>query len=92
MSNFLELLSKVKTINKISDFNEMQELALKEEYLTENLIVASPTSSGKTLVSEINILHTVLEKRKRAIFISPLKALTYEHFNNLKKNMKKNLI
>ena len=76
MSNFKELLKKVKELNKISEFNEMQILALKEEYVDENLVISSPTSSGKTLVAEIYMLNTILEKRRRVIFISPLKALT----------------
>ena len=89
MPNFSELLQKVKELNKIQEFNEMQALALKEEYLDQNLIIASPTSSGKTLVSEIYMLHTVLEKKKRAIFISPLKALTYEHSHSFKSKYEK---
>jgi helicase len=85
MSNFQELLLKVKEFNNILEFNEMQVLALKEEYLNKNLVISSPTSSGKTLVAEIYMLNTILEKRKRVIFISPLKALTYEHYKNFKK-------
>lgn len=89
MSNFNELLQKVKELNSITDFNEMQTPALKEEYCDENLIIASPTSSGKTLVSEIYMLNTVLNKHKRAIFISPLKALTYEHSHSFKTKYEK---
>ncbi len=85
MSNFQELLQKVKELYNIPDFNEMQILALNEEYCDKNLIISSPTSSGKTLVSEIYMLNTILEKRKRVIFISPLKALTFEHYKNFKK-------
>lgn len=85
MSDFNELIAKVKDANNILEFNEMQILALKEEYCDENLIIASPTSSGKTLVAEIYLLYTILIKHKRAIFISPLKALTSEHYNSFKK-------
>ncbi len=84
MPNFLELLDKVKTLNNISEYNEVQNLVLKEEYLNKNIVISSPTSSGKTLCAEIFMLNTVLEKHKRCLFISPLKALTSEHYTRFK--------
>lgn len=89
MPNLKELLPKIKELNDIKDFNVVQKSALKEEYLDKNLIVASPTSSGKTLIAEVFSLYTVLNKRKRVIFISPLKALTYEHSHGFKKKYEK---
>lgn len=84
MSNFSELLNKVKILNNIQEYNEVQNLVLKEEYINKNLVISSPTSSGKTLCAEIFMLNTVLEKHKRCLFISPLKALTSEHYTRFK--------
>ena len=89
MPNFSDLLDKVKTMNNISEYNEVQNLVLKEEYLNKNLVISSPTSSGKTLCAEIFMLNTVLEKHKRCLFISPLKALTSEHYTGFKRKYEK---
>lgn len=51
-----------------------------------NQIVCSPTASGKTLVAELAMLDTILNKRKRVVYIVPLKALAsekYREFNEL---------
>jgi len=45
----------------------------------ENLVLAVPTASGKTLVSELGILRSVLGGG-RALYIVPLKALAYEKY------------
>jgi helicase len=49
------------------------------QYMNEdtNLVVLAPTSSGKTIVAEQFIL-PILAKGGRAIYLSPLKALTQE--------------
>lgn len=90
MSNFQDLLEKIKKINNI-DFNEMQKEALNENNCNNNIVVSSPTTSGKTIVAETYLLNTILNKKKRAIFVSPLKALTSEHYNGFKKKYEKEL-
>ena len=43
-----------------------------------NLVVAVPTASGKSLIGYIAALRTILEKRKKVLYIVPLKALASE--------------
>ena len=51
----------------------------------KNLVLASPTASGKTLVAEICILKHVLEKNGKAIYLAPLRALASEKFKEFQK-------
>ena len=51
----------------------------------ENLLVCTPTASGKTLVAEIAAMNNILTKRGKAIYIVPLKALASEKFKDFKK-------
>ncbi len=44
----------------------------------KNLLVCTPTASGKTLVAEFAFLDSILNKDKKAIYIVPLKALATE--------------
>ena len=47
----------------------------------KNLLVCTPTASGKTLVAELAMLKEILEHRKKAIYIVPLKALANEKYD-----------
>jgi len=49
-----------------------QEDAIKAGVLDgKNLVLASPTASGKTLVAEICILKHLLERNGKAIYLAP---------------------
>ncbi len=50
----------------------------------KNLLVCTPTASGKTLVAEIAGINSILIKRGKAIYIAPLKALASEKYKQLK--------
>ncbi len=49
-----------------------------------NVLVAVPTASGKSLVAHQAILHTLLDRGGKAIYIVPLRALATEKFEELR--------
>ena len=51
----------------------------------KNLVLAIPTSSGKTLVAEICMLKTILDGRGKALYLVPLKSLAREKYSEFKK-------
>jgi helicase len=51
----------------------------------KNLVLASPTASGKTLIAELCSLKHVLEKSGKVVYLSPLRALANEKFDEFKK-------
>lgn len=58
-------------------YNPLQTETIKYQSVDCNLVIAAPTSSGKTIVAEQFIAQTIMEG-KRALYLSPLKALTNE--------------
>lgn len=65
----------------ISEFRPCQEKAIKAGLLeNKNLLVCTPTASGKTLIAEIAALETILKQDGMVIYIVPLKALANEKF------------
>lgn len=51
----------------------------------KNLVLASPTASGKTLVAELCCLRHVLECKGKTIYLAPLKALANEKYEDLQR-------
>ncbi|MBS7655558.1 DEAD/DEAH box helicase [Candidatus Bathyarchaeota archaeon] len=63
-----------------------QEDAVKAGVLKgKNIVLASPTASGKTLIAEICILNNLFNNGGKALYLTPLKALTNEKYEDLKK-------
>lgn len=63
-----------------------QEEAIKAGALeSRNLVLASPTASGKTLVAELCALKHILEKNSKVLYLTPLRALANEKFEEFKK-------
>ena len=50
-----------------------------------NLVLASPTASGKTLIAEFCAIKHVLEKEGKTIYLTPLRALASEKFDEFRK-------
>ncbi len=46
----------------------------------KNLVLASPTASGKTLIAEMCALKQILENDGKVLYLTPLRALTWEKF------------
>ncbi len=87
----LPLPEKIISILKkegIESLNPPQVAAIKKGLLTgKNLVIASPTASGKTLVAEMAILRNFLEGRK-SVYLVPLKALASEKYRDFAKYKK----
>jgi len=63
-----------------------QEEAIKQGVLEgENVVLAIPTASGKTLVAELCMIKHVLEKGGKALYMVPLRALASEKYEEFKK-------
>lgn len=73
---------------RINKLNPCQKKALKKGVLNrKNLLVCSPTGSGKTLIATFAIANN-LDKGK-AVYIVPLKALASEKYKDYKKFFEK---
>jgi len=76
--NIRKLLKK----QNILELRPSQEKSIKSGLFknNKNIIVSTPTASGKTLVGELAMLNTILNKGKKVIYVVPLKALASEKF------------
>jgi len=52
----------------------------------KNLLVCTPTASGKTLVGELGALNAILHDRGKAVYIVPLRALASEKLRQFRKD------
>jgi helicase len=78
----IELLAK----EGLDELYPPQQHAIEAGVLNgKNLVLASPTASGKTLVAELCILQHVLEHRGKAIYLAPLRALASEKFKEFQR-------
>jgi helicase len=70
----------------ITELYPPQEEAIKSGALEgKNLILASPTASGKTLIAELCALKQVLEEDGKVLYLTPLRALASEKYQEFKK-------
>jgi len=70
----------------IAELYPPQEEAIKAGALEgKNLVLASPTASGKTLIAEFCALKHVLEKNGKTVYLTPLRALANEKFDEFRK-------
>ena len=85
----LQLPQQLKELIIQSGITELyppQEEAIRAGALEcKNLVLASPTASGKTLVAELCCLKHVLEKNGKAIYLAPLRALASEKFDDFQR-------
>jgi len=82
MDNAVEIVMEKSGIKSL---NPVQKKAVEAGLLEgKNMVLASPTASGKTLVAEFAILKTILEKGMKAVYIVPLRALASEKYEDFK--------
>ena len=82
-----ELISEILETNGYLSLNPVQKKA--SEHIGKNLLVCAPTASGKTTIFEMYLLYFAVSKKQKVIYISPLKALTFEHYQDFKKKYSK---
>ena len=71
----------------VTSLTPPQELAIKNGLLDgRNLVVASPTASGKTFIAEMAIAGCVIRDRKKAVYVAPMRALVSEKYEDFKKD------
>lgn len=80
-----ELAESIKK-RGIESFLPAQEKAINAGLLdyNKNLLICTPTASGKTLIAELAMLKGIYEGVGKAIYIAPLKALATEKYNEFK--------
>ena len=80
----LNIPENVKEILHKQGFTELyppQEDALETGVLDgKNLVLASPTASGKTLIAELCALKHVVERGGKVLYLTPLRALAWEKY------------
>ncbi len=80
-----EKVKEVLSRRGIKALNPAQSEALKEGLLEgNNLLITSPTASGKTLIAEIGMVNYLLSRGGKAIYVTPLRALTSEKANEFR--------
>jgi len=80
-----KIISHLQSLG-IKELFPPQEQAFETGVLDgSNLVLAVPTSSGKTLVAEICMLKAILDGRGKALYLVPLKSLAREKYADFKK-------
>ena len=79
--NFADVIEK-----DIENFNPVQLATLQAGLLDlkDSFVISSPTASGKTLIAELLMVKAILEKKTKALYIVPLRALANEKYARFK--------
>ncbi|MBI2650793.1 DEAD/DEAH box helicase [Candidatus Woesearchaeota archaeon] len=71
---------------EITKLRPAQEKSVKKGLLQgRNLLVCTPTASGKTLIAELAALKSIIGGKGKAVYIVPLKALASEKYRDFKR-------
>lgn len=75
---------------EITKLRPSQEKSIKKGLLDgKNLLVCTPTASGKTLIAELAAIKSIIEGRGKAVYIVPLKALASEKYKDFRRKYDK---
>ncbi len=84
----LEIPPKVKEVLIERGFTELRPAQWKSIkaglFEDKNLLVCTPTASGKTLVGELGALNAIFHDRGKAVYIVPLRALASEKYKQFR--------
>ncbi|MFH0829671.1 MAG: DEAD/DEAH box helicase [Candidatus Aenigmatarchaeota archaeon] len=70
----------------IQKFNPLQAQAIEAGLLNldSSWVVSAPTASGKTLLAELVMVKSILQKKQKAVYVVPLRALASEKYESFK--------
>jgi helicase len=81
-----EKLYSILSNEGISELRPSQTKSIQAGLLEgKSLLVCTPTASGKTLVSELAFMNAILNRKGKAIYIVPLKALATEKYKDFQR-------
>jgi len=84
----IDIPEKLKTILNELGYKTLyppQEEAVKQGLLEgKNLLVTTPTASGKTLIAMLATAKTVFDRNAKVVYLLPLRALASEKFNEFR--------
>jgi helicase len=79
-----DVVDVIKERDKVKKLYPPQTKAVKTGFLNnKNLLLATPTSSGKTLLAELAALKKIKEQKK-VVYLVPLKSLAVEKYHDFK--------
>jgi len=80
-----DIVEKVLHASGFNALNPPQKAALDAGLLDgRSMVIAAPTASGKTLIAEMAMLDTIMNRGKKVVYIVPLKALASEKYDDFK--------
>lgn len=79
-----DAVKQIKEIDGIEKLYPPQKEAIEKGVLEKNAVLSFPTASGKTLISELAMVRSILRDRGKSIYIVPLKALANEKYSEFK--------
>jgi helicase len=72
---------------RIKKLTPPQEAAIKKGLLNgKNMVISSPTASGKTVIAEIALLNNIIRKKGKGVYVAPMRALVREKYEEFSKN------
>jgi helicase len=81
---------KVYSVLERRGFTELRPAQVKSIkaglFEGKNLLVCTPTASGKTLVAELAFLNAAIHDKGKAVYVVPLRALASEKYKAFKKD------
>jgi helicase len=84
-----DVVQRIKDVDSVDELYPPQAKAIETGFLDgKNLVLSIPTASGKTLVAELALMSEAL-KGKKAIYLTPLRALASEKFEEMKEKYRK---
>jgi len=79
-------LYDVLVLEQIKEMRPSQEKSIQAGLLGgKNLLVCTPTASGKTLIAELAALSAILNNKTKAVYIVPLRSLASEKYKDFKR-------